>query len=444
MRAIIIAVGSEMVERHSIDTNSLHIQFKLMEKGILTDWKVVVRDDIEQLSWLVKNACKRTQVVIITGGLGPTEDDLTREAVALALKKELVFKEDIQAELEERFRRRGIPMPAINTRQAFIIEGAEVIPNTIGTAPGLFINDEGCRLLLLPGPPEEMKPMFAKVLDEKIAPLCNFFIYKRSFKFGGVAESVVDAMIADVYTKFKNPKTTILASPGVIEVHLLGRSRKSVEEAHTLTDELAEKIKTIMKDHLLTEKDISIEEYIVSSLIAAHVTLSVAESCTGGGLGNRITDVPGSSEIFLGGVIAYSNELKMKLLGVKEETLAHHGAVSKETAKEMAHGIRQLTGSDIGIAITGIAGPGGDTPGKPIGLVFMHLASADTDIGIYQLFPGPRDIIKKRSVNYCLNLIDQYLKKKPPLKNEPHGETIIETHVEPKKEAGETNGEKSE
>lgn len=415
MRAIIIAVGSEMLERHAIDSNSLHIQFKLMEKGILTDWKVVVRDDIEQLSWLVKNASKRAQVVIITGGLGPTEDDLTREAVALALKRELVFKEEIQELLTERFRRRGIPMPQINTRQAFIIEGSEILENTVGTAPGLFLVEENCRLVLLPGPPEEMKIMFEKVLTEKLAPLCNFFIYKRSFKFGGVTESGVDSLIAEVYTKYKNPKTTILASPGVIEVHLLGRSRKSIDEAQTLTDELAEKIKEIMKDHLLTEKDISIEEYIVSALKEAGKTLAVAESCTGGGLGNRITDVPGSSEVFLGGVVAYSNLLKKQLLHVKEETLINHGAVSKETAREMAHGIRLLTGADIGIGITGIAGPSGEVPGKPVGLVFMHLTSAEQDIATFQLFPGPRETIKKRAVNFSLNMIDQYLKKNPTI-----------------------------
>jgi nicotinamide-nucleotide amidase len=411
MRAIIIAVGSEMLEIGRTDTNSLYITQKLMEKGLLVDMKIIVGDDMENLTWLVKQACKRTQLVVLTGGLGPTEDDITREAVANALKKELEFKEEIKDHIEERFRKRGLHMPEINTRQAFIIKGAEVLPNPNGTAPGLFIDDEACRVLLLPGPPGEMEPMFDRVLEEKIAPLCNYRIYKRNLIFGGVTESGVDSMIAELYTKYKNPKTTILSSPGVIEVHLLGRSRKAMDEIRELTDELAEKIKERMKDALITEKDIRFEQYIVEELKAGNLTLSVAESCTGGGLGNRITNVPGSSEVFLGGVIAYSNELKMKLLGVSENTLKKHGAVSRETAKEMADGICRLTGSHIGVAVTGIAGPGGASAQKPVGLVFMHLTAADADMGIYQIFPGPREIVKARTVNYSLNLIREYLRK---------------------------------
>jgi nicotinamide-nucleotide amidase len=410
MRAILIAVGSEMLEKERVDTNSIYIAKELMKKGILVDMKMIVGDEMENLTWIVKNACKRTQVVIITGGLGPTEDDITREAVANALKKELVFNEDILAGIKERFKKRGLDMPQINTRQAFVIKDSLVIPNPRGTAPGLYIDDESCRLLLLPGPPLEMQPMFDQVLEEKIAPLCNFHIHTRSFKFGNITESQLDSMIAEMYAKYKNPKTTILSTPGLIEVHLLGRSRKSPEEAREPTDELAERIKEKLKDYLITEKDISFEEHILEELKSKNLTLGVAESCTGGGLGNRITNIPGSSEVFLGGVIAYSNELKMKLLGVKENTLIKHGAVSKETAKEMAHGVRELTGADINVAITGIAGPGGAAPKKPVGMVFMHLTAADTDMGIYQIFPGDRQMVKTRTINYSLNLIKEYLR----------------------------------
>jgi nicotinamide-nucleotide amidase len=412
MRAILIAVGSEMLEKDRVDTNSIYIAKELMKKGILVDIKIIIGDDMENLTWMVKNACKRTQVVIITGGLGPTEDDITREAVANALKKELVFNEEILAGIQERFKKRGLAMPQINTRQAFVIKDSQVIPNPRGTAPGLYIDDESCRLLLLPGPPLEMQPMFDQVLAEKIAPLCNFHIYTRCFKFGNITESQLDSMISELYTKYKNPNTTILSTPGLIEVHLLGRSRKSPEEARDPTDELAEKIKEKLKDFLITEKDISIEEHILEELKSRNLTLGVAESCTGGGLGNRITNIPGSSEVFLGGVIAYSNELKMKLLGVKETTLIKHGAVSKETAKEMAHGVRELTGADISVAITGIAGPGGAAPKKPVGLVFMHLTAADTDMGLYQIFPGDRKMVKTRTINYSLNLVKEYLRTK--------------------------------
>lgn len=411
MRAIFIAVGSEMLDLNRTDTNSVYVTRKLMEKGVLTDMKVVVGDDLTNLSWIIKNAHKRAQLLIITGGLGPTEDDITREATADALKRDLIFNEEIVAGIKERFRRRGIEMPEINTRQAFTIDGAEIIPNPAGTAPGLYLEAEPCKILLLPGPPHEMKPMFDKVFEEKIIPLCNYHLYKRQLKFAAVTESETDAKIAELYTKYRNINTTILASPGIIEVHLLGRSRKDPEDTRASVDELAEKIKEVMKDNLLTEDDVSIEELVVEELKKHHLTLSVAESCTGGRLGNAITNVPGSSEVFLGGVIAYSNDLKMKLLHVKENTLARHGAVSKPTAKEMAEGIRKLTGSDIGLAVTGIAGPGGAANGKPVGLVMMHLNTETEDTVVHQVFPGDRDIVKTRTVNYSLYLLKKYLEK---------------------------------
>jgi nicotinamide-nucleotide amidase len=420
MRAIFIAVGSELLDQERVDTNSLYVARKLMERGILMDMKIVVGDVAENLTWAIKNACKRAQLVVVTGGLGPTEDDITREAAATALKKELFFKEEIVDDIKDRFKKRGVVMPEINTRQAFVIEGADLLPNTIGTAPGQYIDDETFKLLLLPGPPREMKLMFDKVLAEKIAPLCNFFIFKRCFKFSGITESETDAMIADIYVKHRNVRTTVLATPGVIEVHLLGRSKKSVEDAQIETDAVAEKIKTKMGEFLITSEDINFEEYIVAELKRLNLTLSVAESCTGGGLGNRITHVPGSSEVFTGGVIAYSNEMKQKILGVSEKTLKTHGAVSRETAKEMACGVRELTGSDIAVAITGIAGPGGAVRGKPVGLVLIHLSAADTEIGIHKVFPGERKTVKIRTINESLNLLKKYLRGIPA----PPAETL--------------------
>ncbi len=409
MRAIFIAVGSELLELDRMDTNSLYVSRKLREKGILMDMKITVGDNLENLSWTIKNACKRAQLVIITGGLGPTEDDITREGTASALKKKLTFKEEIVNKIRAVFQKRGIKMPDINTRQAFVIEGAEVLPNSVGTAPGQYLDEKDCKILLLPGPPREMQPMFEDIFARKIAPLSNFLIASRSLKFAGITESETDSMIADLYTKYKNPHTTILASPGFIEIHLLGRSKKSPEENKAITDQLAEKIKARLADYFITEKDITFEEHIIQLLSARNLTLSIAESCTGGGLGNRITNVPGSSEVFLGGVIAYSNELKMKILGIKKETLEKKGAVSKQTALEMAIGIRRLCQSDIGIAITGIAGPGGATQGKPVGLVCLHLSSEETEQGVQKIFSGDRQIVKIRSENYCLNLIRQYL-----------------------------------
>jgi len=409
MRAIFIAVGSELLEKDRIDTNSLYIAKRLMEKGILMDMKMTVGDNLENLSWVIKNACKRAQLIIITGGLGPTEDDLTREGVANALKKELIFKEEIVDDIRSVFQKRGIKMPDINTRQAFIIDGAEILENSVGTAPGQYIEDPNCKVLLLPGPPREMQPMFEEIFIKKIAPQSNYQIYTRSLKFAGITESETDSIISDLYTKYKNPKTTILASPGIIEVHLLGRSKKEFNEIMEKTGDLAEKIKKRLKKYFVSEKDISFEELILQELRSKNLTLATAESCTGGGLGNRITNIPGSSDVFLGGIIAYSDEIKSKILGVRKETLKKFGAVSAQTAKEMAQRIREKTNADIGTSITGIAGPGGATKGKPVGLVFMHISTKNHENGIYKIFPGDRNIIKTRSENFCLNLIREHL-----------------------------------
>ena len=410
MRAIFIAVGSELLDHNRIDTNSLYIARKLGEKGILIDMKMVVGDNRENLSWTIKNACKRSQLVIVSGGLGPTEDDITRESAADALKLKLVFNDDIVADIEEMFRVRGIDMPQINKRQAFVLDGAEVLSNSAGTAPGQYFDDGKVRLLLLPGPPKEMIPIFDKILEEKISPLSNFHIYKRILKFGGITESEADSMISGIYRRYKNPITTILASPGLIEVHLLGRAKKDIEEIKELTDQVAEDIREKMGEYLITEEDVRIEELIIREMTRLGLSLSVAESCTGGGLGNILTNVPGSSEVFLGGVIPYSNELKTGILDVKEETLEKHGAVSKHAAKEMAENVRKLTGSDIGVSITGIAGPGGGTSKKPVGLVFMHMSTPEKETGEYRIFPGDREVVKIRTINYCLNMIFKYLK----------------------------------
>ena len=307
------------------------------------------------------------------------------------------------------FRARGMKMPKINTRQAFVLEGARVLENGVGTAPGQYYDNGKVRLLLLPGPPKEMKPMFDTVLEESIAPLSGFRIHKRVLKFGGITESETDSLISDIYSRHKNPVTTILASPGMIEVRLLGRGKKDFDEVTALTDDIAEKIRSKMAAYLITEEDISIQELIVREMRSRRLTLSVAESCTGGALGNILTNVPGSSEVFTGGVIPYSNELKKGILDVNEDTLKKYGAVSKQAAREMAVNIRKLTGSDIGVSVTGIAGPGGGTPKKPVGLVFMHLNAEDRDIGEYRLFPGDREVVKIRTVNYCLNMIFRYL-----------------------------------
>ena len=411
MRAIFIAVGSELLDLDRADTNSLYVARRLREKGILMDMKVVVGDHMDNLAWIVKKACQRAQLVILSGGLGPTEDDITREAVAAALKKKLLFREEIVADLVNIFKRRGMTMPEINARQAFVIEGAEVMANPAGTAPGLYLDEGDCKVLLLPGPPNELIPIFEAVYEKYLAAASNYHIYSRTFRLTGISESETDARCSDIYRKYRNPVTTILASPGMIELHFLGRSKNSDEEARRLTDELAEKVRERLQDYIFAEKDVSLPEVIVEELQKRGLTLAVAESCSGGGLGNQITNVAGSSAVFLGGVIAYANSMKSGILGVGEATLKKQGAVSAAAAAEMAAGVRRLCQADIGLSITGIAGPGGGTQGKPVGLVYMHLSAENSEKGVRQIFSGSREIIKTRSIYCALNMVREYLKQ---------------------------------
>ncbi|MBN2345338.1 MAG: competence/damage-inducible protein A [Candidatus Aminicenantes bacterium] len=408
MRAIFIAVGSELLDLDRVDTNSIYVARRLREKGILTDMKVAVGDHVDNLSWIVKKACQRAQLVILSGGLGPTEDDVTREAVAAALKRKLLFREEIVAELEAVFRRRGMAMPEINARQAFVIEGAEVLANPVGTAPGLLCDEGNCKVLLLPGPPAELVPMFESVYTRHIAPAANHHVVARTFKLTGISESEADSRCADIYRRYRNPVTTILASPGLIELHLLGRSKNSDAEARRLTDELADKLRERLGEFIFAERDVSLPEVVVEGLQEKGLTLAVAESCTGGGLGDKITSVPGSSAVFLGGVIAYADALKTGILGVRAETLKRHGAVSQAAAGEMAAGVRRLCRASLGLAITGIAGPGGGDR-KPVGLVHMHLSADGHEQGLRQIFTGNREIVKLRSEYSALNLVREYV-----------------------------------
>ena len=409
MRAIIIAVGSELLNLDRLDTNSIYIARRLREFGILTDMKMVVGDNHDYLAWVVRQAYKRAQIVITTGGLGPTDDDITREAVADAIQRELVFREDLVADIRERFRKRRLKMPDNNARQAFVIEGGAVLDNPVGTAPGIFLDSGPCRVLLLPGPPVEMRPMFDRVLEESIAPLSRYHVYTRSFRIAGVTESEADERLNSLIGGIRNLGLTILATPGLIEIRLMGRSRKDPKEAEEPVETAVARIREGFRKEIVTEREESFEGAILRLLQERGLTLALAESCTGGGLSNRITNVPGSSRVFLGGIVAYSNDLKVELLGVNPETLEAKGAVSPEMAAEMAEGIRRRTGADLGLSITGIAGPDGGVPGKPVGLVHMHLAAGENSRSRRCIFPGDRKVVKTRSENFALNLIREFL-----------------------------------
>src|SRR5438445_6613478 len=366
MRAEIIAVGSELLTSQRLDTNSLFLTDELNALGVEVVTKCVVGDDRDRLADAIRRAVCGSQIVIITGGLGPTEDDITRDAVALALDRKQRFHEEISDQLEQRFRQSNRKMAEVNKRQAFIIAGAEILPNDRGTAPGQWIDESNVSIMLLPGPPHELKAMFTRQCLPRLERLVpKQVILTLVMRVAGMAESDLDQTISPVYKKYENPVTTILAGDGDIQIHL--RARSATEgEAAALLAEVAGPIEMLLGDRIYSRNGEPLEA-TVGELLKKHLaTLAVAESVTGGLLAQRITSVPGSSNYFLGGFLTYTNKMKIELLGVSEEILERSGVVSQETAEAMAIGARRRTNSTFALSITGEAGP--EPSGKvPVG-----------------------------------------------------------------------------
>lgn len=410
LNAEIIAIGSEMLTPFRVDTNSLWLTERLNSMGIDVKLKTIVGDDEARLDETIRDAMKRSEIVIATGGLGPTEDDITRKIFARVLKRRLILDDAILEKLKARFAKRGMPMPEINARQALVMERAEVLPNPNGTAPGMLVEEGKCTVVMLPGPPREMKPMF----DASIAPVLkqrvgDVVILRRKLSIFGLTESRTDELAAPVYTKFQNPVTTILFKDGNIELHLTAQS-KTDTEANRLLDELAGQLDEVLGEYIFSRRDETLEQVVGDLLRWRGYSLATAESCTGGLLAGRITEVSGSSEYFLEGVVTYSNEAKMRMLGVPAEMLDEHGAVSEPVACAMAAGVRKLAGSTFGIGVTGIAGPSGGTEEKPVGLVFIALADEDTVEARKLIFPGDRQFIRTLTVNSALDLLRRRIK----------------------------------
>ena len=413
MNAEIIAVGSELLTPHRQDTNSLYLTEKLNELGIEVRFKCIVGDDAEGLTAAAKLAMRRSDIIIFSGGLGPTEDDLTREAVANALGLKLQRDPEIIAKLEERFAKRGMKMSANNAKQADILTSAAMLPNTLGTAPGQWISgkyDGDERLImLLPGPPYELKAMFeGECMSRLRARVPAQHIAWRTLKMAMMPESQVDGRVAPIYKTYSDVETTILAGAGEIQLHL--RCRKdSQAEAEARVEELAEKIEDELGDAIFSRKGETIEQ-IVSYLLQMHnMTLAVAESCTGGQLAERITSLSGSSRYFLGGAVVYSNELKTQFANVPKALIKQHGAVSREVAASMAEGIRKRCLSNYGVGITGVAGPSGGTEQKPVGLVYIALAGEEGTQVVERNFPGDRKRIRQFSTQQALEMIRRAL-----------------------------------
>ena len=383
MNVELVNTGSELMLGRVLNTHQQWLCRRLADLGHVVTRQVAIADTGREIQNAVREALSRADLVITTGGLGPTSDDITRELIAELLGKKLVKNLAVQAHIENFFAQRGRPRPQKTDVEAFVPEGAEVFLNATGTAPGLAIpignrNSENKNpqwLVMLPGPPRELRPMF----DQQIVPLLHREFAAETFvcrtlRTSGIGESrvqeFVEAALQPVVAR--GLEVGYCARPGAVDVRLTA----SEADAKELVAEGARIVQTILGASIYGFDDDEMETVVVRQLIARKQTLALAESCTGGALADQVTDVPGASEIFLGGVVSYANTAKEKLLGVRAETLAAHGAVSEAVAREMAVGVREKFGADFALAVTGIAGPGGGTPEKPVGTVYISLASA--------------------------------------------------------------------
>ena len=405
MQAEIIAVGSELLTPSRLDTNSLFLTRKLNEHGIDVVRKTIVGDDRERLAGEIRRARQLADIVIVTGGLGPTLDDVSREAAIDALGRGMTFHPEIIEAIEQRLRRMKRKMAENNRRQAYVLDGAEILPNANGTAPGQWLADEDGVLMLLPGPPREIEPMFEEQCGPRLARLESAHrFYTVSLRVAGLPESEVDQRIGPIYSAEPRVATTILASPGEIQIHLRAKA-STAGEARAIAESLSQKVEAELGASVFTRNNESMPEVLLARFREKGLTLGVAESCTGGMVAEKITAVAGSSDYFLGGLIAYSEAAKMKSLDVKESTLKEHGAVSRATAAEMAEGVRRRVDASIGASTTCIAGPSGGTSETPAGTVFIAVADP-TGVQVEELhIGGERDRVRLWATTRVLDLL---------------------------------------
>jgi len=417
MKSEIIAVGSEMLTPFRQDTNSLYLTEKLNELGVTVAFKTIVGDRRKDLVSAIAAALGRSDIVAIMGGLGPTEDDLTREAVAETLSLALNRNAAQVAALAARAATWRIPMPENNLKQADVIDGATLLPNPNGSAPGQWLDStwQGYRklLMLLPGPPNECRPLFdAECLPRLREILPVRHIAKRTLRAAMIPESQADKLLAPIYNNYPDVETTILAHAGDIQLTLLC-TKSDDAAAQARVDELSSRMEEALEDWLYSTggaSSESLEQIVLYYLGLRQATLAVAESCTGGMIAERITRVPGSSRSFLGGAVVYSNELKTAFAGVPANLITECGAVSREVAEALAYGIRRYTGATLGLAVTGIAGPTGGTELKPVGFVHIALSDAQKTESIERTFRGDRQRIREWTTQQALDLIRRRLR----------------------------------
>jgi competence/damage-inducible protein CinA-like protein len=407
--AAILAIGSEMLSPLRSDTNSLWITARLEEVGILVVRKSIIGDEVGHISRELDAAAAAAPLIFTTGGLGPTADDLTVAAVAKWLGAELKRDQGFVAKIRARFEARGIRMPAVNEKQADFIVGAKVLENPRGTAPGFWAKGRGVEVVVLPGVPSEMREiMEGGVLPALYGRTGGKVLRRRVLRIGGTGESAVEELVTPVYQKWKEHPVTILASPGEVQLHLA--VRESPERVEAILSAMEQDFREALGHRLFGRDEEDLAAAVGALLREKGKTLALAESCTGGMISTLVTDVAGSSDYFLGGVVSYANQAKESLLGVSEETLRLHGAVSEQGAREMARGARERFDADLAAAVTGIAGPGGGSEEKPVGTVFFALSSRDgREFARRRSFIGDRAQVRRSASLVALELIRREL-----------------------------------
>ena len=414
----LLCLGTELLSGR-LNTHQSHLSLELRRAGLKVSRETSLPDDAAAIAREVRSALARCDALLVCGGLGPTFDDVTREGVSAALKKPLVYRPALYAAIKRRFLRRRLSVPEENRRQAFVIAGAEVMPNKRGSAPGQLIELPRLRrgaprlIALMPGPYAELWPMFkGQVLPRllRLRPKGAHAVHLL-VHLSGIAEAAADESLAAARQEAPEAEFTILASAGQIDFHATA-SESSRPRARRLLARLRRRVYAAVGDHIFGEGPETLESAAGAALRARGLTLAVAESCTGGMLGSRLTAAAGSSDYFKGGVVAYSNDLKRRLLGVRRGTLARFGAVSAECAREMAEGARRLAASDVGLAVTGIAGPGGGSQAKPVGLVYASMAGPGRRPGVERELrrSGGREVIRQRAAAAALDLLIKRLR----------------------------------
>ncbi|MBU5226658.1 competence/damage-inducible protein A [Clostridium senegalense] len=408
MKCEIIAVGTELLLGDILNTNAQYLSRRLSELGIFCYHQSVVGDNPQRLKETYELAFKRADLVITTGGLGPTKDDLTKEISFEFFRKESVLHEESLKRIEDRFEKMGREMAKNNIKQAYFPKDAIVLRNDNGTAPGCIINENNKILINLPGPPKEMKPMFENSVVPYLSNFQKVVLTSKVLRVIGIGESAAEEMISHIIENQTNPTVAPYAKDGEVTFRITATAENE-NKAKELIVPIEEELKEIFKENLYGEGDDTLEDVLGKFLVENNLTVSTAESCTGGLLGAKLINYPGISAVFLEGAITYSNDAKMRTLGVKEETLKEFGAVSSETAKEMAEGIAKRCGARIGISTTGIAGPGGGTDEKPVGLVYIGVY-IDGKVSTKKLnLLGNRQQIRNRATQCALDFLRRKL-----------------------------------